>query len=107
MALIEDKQTNAQSDEYLCKAESAAERISAMIQFTKTYEDIEVNAPWHNIRVLVDKCSREIHAGHVTVINDVPVGIELFSDPLIVKVFYNLIDYAVRHGRTTTLCVYI
>ena len=31
--------------------------------------------------------------------NDIPSCIELFADPLIVKVFYNLMDNAVRHGR--------
>jgi len=34
--------------------------------------------------------------------NDLPAGAEVFADPLIVKVFYNLIDNAVRYGGKIT-----
>jgi signal transduction histidine kinase len=30
--------------------------------------------------------------------NDLPVGLNVYSDPLIVKVFFNLIENALRHG---------
>ena len=103
MELIKYDQTDVHSNEYLRKAANAAERISAMIEFTKTYEDIGVNAPtWHNVSDLVENCSRDIHTGHVTVVNEIPADIEIFSDPLIIKVFHNLMDNAVRHGGKTS-----
>ena len=34
--------------------------------------------------------------------NDLPAGVEVFSVPLIVKVFYNLMDNAVRYGGKIT-----
>ncbi len=34
--------------------------------------------------------------------NDFPAGAEVFADPLIVKVFYNLMDNAVRYGGKIT-----
>ncbi len=34
--------------------------------------------------------------------NDVPAGFEVFADPLIVKVGYNLVDNAMRHGGKIT-----
>jgi len=34
--------------------------------------------------------------------NDLPTDAELFADPLIVKVFYNLMDNAVRYGGKIT-----
>ncbi len=34
--------------------------------------------------------------------NDLPTGAEVFADPLITKVFYNLMDNAARHGGTIT-----
>jgi signal transduction histidine kinase len=34
-------------------------------------------------------------------VNEVPAGIEVFADPLIVKVFCNLMNNAVNHGETT------
>jgi len=105
LAMLEMKLTDPSLDEYFKKAATAAERISAMIQFTKEYETIGVKAPvWHDCRTLVETAAREAHLGEVLVKNDLPGGSEVFADPLIVKVFYNLIDNAVRYGgRITTV----
>jgi signal transduction histidine kinase len=80
-----------------------------MIEFTKTYEDIGVNAPlWHNLHELVGRCSSENHLRSVRVINDIPGDIEMFADPLIEKVFSNLMENAIRHGgRTDAIRFYI
>ena len=34
--------------------------------------------------------------------NDIPAGTKVFADPLIIKVFYNLMDNAVRYGGKIT-----
>ena len=74
-----------------------------MIRFTKDYEEIGVNSPaWQDCRALVDTLVKEAHLGHVVVKNDLPSGISVFADPLIVKVFYNLMDNALRHGGKIT-----
>jgi signal transduction histidine kinase len=45
-----------------------------------------------------------ISPGKVTPKNDIPTKTEMFADPLIFKVFFNLIDNALRHGgRITTI----
>ena len=99
LSLLSEKQKDAFSEQNLRKAGSAASRITSMVEFTKTYEDLGVQAPvWQNIRALVGRCASEVHTGHVRVTNDVPAGIEVFADPLIVKVFCNLIDNSMRHG---------
>ena len=48
-------------------------------------------------RTLVDTAAKETHLGQVKVINDLPAGLEVFADPLISKVFNNLMDSAVRY----------
>ena len=74
-----------------------------MIQFTKEYENIGVNAPvWHDCCVLVDTSARDAPLGKVKVKNDIPPGCEVFADALIVKVFYNLMDNAARYGGKIT-----
>jgi signal transduction histidine kinase len=79
-----------------------------MVRFTKEYEQIGVNAPsWYNCRILVDNEAREIQLGEITLENDIPDGTGVFSDPLIAKVFYNLMDNAVRYGgKITTIRFY-
>ena len=78
-----------------------------MIQFTKEYEQIGVNAPaWQGCRNLVETAAKEIQLGEISVMNDLPSGLELFADPLIVKVFYNLMDNAVRYGEKITTILF-
>ncbi len=96
-------QADTSRDEYVRRAATAAQRISVMIQFTKTYESIGVKAPvWHDIRSLADTAAKEAQLGRVILKNDLPAGAAMFADPLIVKVFYNLMDNAVRYGGTIT-----
>jgi signal transduction histidine kinase len=74
-----------------------------MIQFTKEYESIGVTAPaWQECRTLVDTAAKQAQLGNVRVRNDLPEGMEVLADPLVVKVFYNLIDNAVRYGGKIT-----
>jgi signal transduction histidine kinase len=74
-----------------------------MIQITKTYEDIGISAPlWQDARTLFESAVHETAAGKIRCVNDIPPGREVFADPLIGKVFYNLIDNAVRYGGKIT-----
>ena len=88
---------------YFKNITDATERLLAMIQFTKTYESIGVNAPvWQNTRTFVDAAVKDVALGHIRVVNDIPADMTMFADQLIVKVFYNLMDNAVRYGRKIT-----
>jgi len=93
------------SEAHLLKAEAAAERISVMIQFTKEYESIGIKAPvWHSVLTMIQSGATEALMGPINLVNDVPEGVEVFADPLMAKVFHNLIDNAVKHGvRLTTI----
>jgi len=104
LTLLEEKEPDLSSKEYFRKVETAAKRISAMIQFTKEYEQIGVNAPvWQDCRTLANSTAKQAPLGPVTVKNDIPAGTDVFADPLIVKVFYNLMDNAVRYGGMITM----
>ena len=103
IALLEDNQPDPTLNGYCLKVASAAQRISSMIQFTKEYEMIGVTAPfWHDIRTLVTTMAKAVSLEPVKMNNDLPAGTEVFADPLVAKVFYNLIDNAVRHGGKIT-----
>jgi signal transduction histidine kinase len=78
-----------------------------MIRFTKEYENIGVTAPvWQDCRQLLQTAAGQVAPGQVQVRNDIPAGTEIFADPLIAKVWYNLLENAVRHGGkiTTVRC---
>jgi PAS domain S-box-containing protein len=91
--------------EYIRQLSIAAGRIADMIRFTKEYESIGVQDPaWQSCRRLVDAAAKEAPLGGAVVKNEISPGAEVYADPLIVKVFYNLMDNAARYGlRTTTI----
>lgn len=91
----------AKKEEYLASASEAGERISRIIAFSKEYQQIGVTEPgWHNLHDTVVRAADEVGPTRVTVINAIPGDIVVRADPLILKVFYNLIDNANRHGGT-------
>jgi PAS domain S-box-containing protein len=99
LELLERNSPETSSNAHLLQVKAAAKRISATIEFTKTYEDIGVQEPvWHDVRTLVATATKDVLIGNVKVLNDCPSGIEVFADPLILKVFTNLIDNAIQHG---------
>jgi PAS domain S-box-containing protein len=103
LAILKKKQPDPALIEYLQKSTIAAQRISSMIRFTKEYESIGVAAPvWQDCRIVVDTAAKETPLGQVIVKVVLPAWGEIFADQLIVKVFYNLMDNAVRYGGKIT-----
>jgi PAS domain S-box-containing protein len=103
--LLKDRHLDPTSHDYINNAVAAAERISSMIQFTREYEEIGVQAPvWQELRKLVTSAASGAPLGQIVLKNDLPAGIEILADPLIIRVFYNLMDNAARYGvKITTI----
>ena len=103
LSILEKKQPDTKLGAYIQGAVTAEQRILAMIQFTKEYESIGVKEPaWQDCSILVDTAIKQAPQGNVRITNDLQAGAEILADPLIVKVFYNLIDNAVRYGGKIT-----
>ena len=78
-------------------------RISNTIRFTAEYQKVGSASPaWQDIRSLVEKSERYVSAETVTLVNAVPAGVEVYADPLIERVFSNLIENTMRYGKTAT-----
>ena len=99
LGLLEEMQHDPTLNEYCRNAATAAGRISTMIRFMKEYESIGITTPaWHDCRTFVDIAAKEAILGQIVLKNDLPTGLEVYTDPLIVKVFFNLMDNAARYG---------
>ena len=93
--------------EYLGQAETIAHTIDRQISFTQLYQDLGVQAPsWQAVLAAVRSAMSELALGSVQV-NIEPEDLELYADPLLGRVFYNLIDNALRYGGETlsAICV--
>ncbi len=102
--ILEKKQPDPSLREYFMKAGTAAQRISQMIQFSHEYEKIGIEAPlWYDIHNLVRSEAKHAPLGQIEVKTNIRAGMEVFAYPLIAKVFYNLIDNAVRYGGKITI----
>ena len=98
-----ETQADPAQKKFFHKFADAVQRITDQIQFTRQYEEIGVNAPvWQDCRAVADTAATAFLHGGIVIKNDLPEGLEVFADPLMAKVFYNLIENAVRYGKTIT-----
>ncbi len=103
LEILQSKVPDPDLSDYFTRITKASARIAAMIQFTREYEQIGVSDPaWQDTRSQVDAAEESIAIGQVRLVNNLPAGTEVFADPLIFKVFSNLMDNAVRHGGKIT-----
>ena len=88
---------------YITRAYSSAERIHAMIGFTRVYENFGMaSSGWQPVHQTIQDALSEITPGHIAVNSDISHDLEIYADPLIRKVFVTLMENAIRHGGTVT-----
>jgi PAS domain S-box-containing protein len=81
---------------------AAAEAIQNQILFTRDYQDIGIQLPeWQNVRDVILTSCNGIRLGTVTV-SVLFTGIEILADLLLVRVFHQIVDNAIRHGGKIT-----
>ena len=83
---------------YIKKEQQAANAIENQITFTRDYQELGVAAPaWQNVNASIQKALAILPVQKIRVDVD-RTDLEIFADPLFEKVFYNLIDNALRYG---------
>lgn len=103
VALLHEHVPDPGLQDYFTAVTDASARIAEMIRFTADYEQIGANPPvWQEVRAVVRRAEQEVPLGPVRMENDLRADLEVFADPLIVRVFSNLAENAVRHGGPVT-----
>lgn len=81
----------------------AALKIQELIAFTHEYQDFGTgHSSWRNLSGIIRKVSGLFHGEQGEVVSSIPDTIEIHVDSLFEKVFYVLIDNALRHGVRVT-----
>jgi signal transduction histidine kinase len=104
LELTRDREENdTELTQYLENEIGAAEAIKNQIQFTRFYQDIGVkSAIWQDLSDTIRTAIISLDLQGIVFTLDLP-EIEIFADPLLQKVFYNLVENTLRHGETTTM----
>ena len=97
MAVASDQKQDAV--QLLVQIKELARVIQRQITFTREYQDVGVNAPrWQNIRQIALRAIENFTKSGLKFIVEIE-NTEVYADPLLEKVFYNLIDNAIRYGE--------
>ncbi|HUH79153.1 MAG TPA: PAS domain S-box protein [Methanoregula sp.] len=88
--------------EFHGKEEAIVERIERQILFTKEYQDIGNQVPgWQNVEASLKKAVQGLDLSGTELKTAHLDSLEILADPLLQKVFFNLIENALRHGGET------
>ena len=83
----------------LQKTKSTIEAIQSQIEFTRVYEELGSHEPqWVQLDAIMP---RSFLPASFTLIADLQ-GLSILADPLLEKVFFDLLDNSVRHGQSVT-----
>jgi signal transduction histidine kinase len=83
---------------YIAREQKSAKTIEHQILFTREYQDIGVRAPaWQSVSMSIIRAKGTLNLGNVEVFID-RSDLEVYADPLLDKVFYNLIENALVYG---------
>ncbi|MDD1719483.1 MAG: PAS domain S-box protein, partial [Methanoregulaceae archaeon] len=84
---------------FLAQSKAAAGRIGEQILFTRDYQEIGMNAPqWQLVAGSVSAAADMIDAEGIDPACSAG-DLEVFADPLLSRVFSNLIENSLRHGE--------
>jgi signal transduction histidine kinase len=101
---LEDK---SRLSELIIKEEKIADTIAHQIRFMRDYEEMGVTAPvWQNVERIARQAVAALPAKSIRIDVDWP-DLEIYADPLLTKVFYNLIDNALKYGGDTMTSIRI
>jgi len=92
------KETDPQIATYLSRIDESSATIRRQIEFMKTYQELGVQSPgWFRLDETVAKAARK-----EVVLSGTCPGVEVFADPMLEKVFFNLFGNAMEHGGHVT-----
>lgn len=103
VAMAQDPALRDQLPAILKDIEKLARDIQKQIEFTREYQAVGIREPvWHDIRKIITSAAGPYSGSGVRIVNDIS-SIEVFADPLLEKVIYNLIQNAVSYGKRTSV----
>lgn len=102
LSLLGEGIKDPQEKLYLGKSVEITERIMKQIEFSRNYQDIGSEKPgWVDLEKQVSGSVKNLSSENVRIELKID-PVLIYADPFIEKVFYNLIENALRHGGKIT-----
>lgn len=99
LAILEEEVSEPTAAKSLGALTTAARTIQTQIEFTRLYQDIGAHEPrWQDP---ADCIPRSAVPESIALTVDLP-PVAIFADPMFERVFTNLLDNSMRHGRSVT-----
>ncbi len=93
----EEMSDDPEVGKFLKKVKEAGRTIQRHIEFTRLYENLGISEPeWQELVALIPKSKEP-----VTITNNCK-SLSIFGDPMLERVFSNLLDNTIRHGEHAT-----
>ena len=100
--LIRERPDEPQFSMYFRKMKETVTTIGENIEFTRLYQNLGIVAPtWHNVHNVFFSACTHVDIKKLRIQSDTD-GVEIFADPLLERVFFNLVDNAILHGNRVT-----
>jgi PAS domain S-box-containing protein len=102
LLLLKENPKDPASDFYITSSMGIIEKIHSQLQFTREYQDIGSHEPtWQPLEHILFRTICDLSHEKISIIPQI-ADIEIYADPLVVKVLYNLLENAIRHGEHIT-----
>lgn len=94
--------TDPSIQKYMRNINEITNSIQRKIVFSRDYQNLGVNSPeWQTLKDVIQKAAATVPLDGIHL--DIGLGnLEVLADPMLEKVFFNLLDNVVRHGEGVT-----
>ncbi|EHQ34936.1 PAS domain S-box protein [Methanoplanus limicola] len=87
-------------EKYLNNTEKAVQIIQKQIEFSRDYQDMGCKPPkWQDLGEIIKNCTRTVSLNPGVKINSEINGVHIFADPMLEKIFANLIGNSIMHAE--------
>ncbi len=100
--LLKTVPTDPDAPEYLNRMTQTLHLMQQHVESTGEYQDVGIHEPaWQDPFAVFQKATTSFTEQHI-IFSTAGISGEILADPLLERVFYNLIDNSVRHGGSVT-----
>ncbi|PWR73067.1 hypothetical protein DK846_05650 [Methanospirillum lacunae] len=100
--LLKTEDLSVTTQENITRINFFTKNIERQIAFTRDYQDIGLKSPiWQDLQAIIQTVISSFEWSYISIEVDID-NIEIFADPLLEKVFHNLIENSIKYGEKIT-----